>query len=109
MAKFELYKSRNGQFRFRLKAKNGQTILTSEGYNTKAAAKNGIASVGKNAKRAGAFETRTGKNRKHYFNLKSANGQVIGASQGYAAAAGRKKGMESVKKNAGAEVDDRTG
>ena len=108
MAKFELYKSKNGQFRFRLKANNGLTVLTSEGYNTKAAAKNGIASVGKNAKRKGAFETKVGKNKKHYFNLKSPNGQVIGASQGYAAAAGCKKGMESVKKNAGAEVDDQT-
>lgn len=108
MAKFELYTSKNGEFRFRLKANNGQTILTSEGYKTKAAAKNGIASVGKNAKRKGAFETRVGRNKKHYFSLKSTNGQVVGTSQGYAAAAGCKKGMESVMKNAGAEVDDQT-
>ncbi len=108
MAKFELYTSKNGEFRFRLKASNGQTILTSEGYKTKASAKNGIASVGKNAGRAGAFETKVGRNKKHYFNLKSTNGQVIGASQGYASAAGCKKGMESVAKNAGAEVVDLT-
>lgn len=108
MSKFELYTSKNGEFRFRLKAGNGQTILTSEGYKTKAAAKNGIASVGKNAKRKGAFETKVGRNKKHYFNLKSTNGQVIGASQGYAAASGCNNGMESVKKNARAKVDDQT-
>lgn len=108
MAKFELYTSKNGEFRFRLKAKNGQTILTSEGYKTKASAKNGIASVGKNAARAGAFETKIGKNGKHYFSLKSTNGQVVGSSQGYASASGANKGMESVMNNAGAAVEDLT-
>ena len=64
VAKFELYTSTNGEFRFRLLAGNGQTILASEGYKTKAAAENGIASVGKNAGRDGVFETFTGKNGK---------------------------------------------
>ncbi|MEL7168845.1 MAG: YegP family protein [Bacteroidota bacterium] len=48
-AKFELYKGRDGQYYFRLKAGNGETIAVSEGYTTKASAKNGIASVKKNA------------------------------------------------------------
>ncbi len=43
--KFELYKDKGGKFRFRLKASNGQVIASSEAYNTKAAAKNGINSV----------------------------------------------------------------
>lgn len=47
--KFEIYKDAGGEFRFRLKASNGQNILASEGYKTKASAKNGIASVMKNA------------------------------------------------------------
>lgn len=47
--KFELYTDKKGEFRFRLKAKNGQIIATSEGYKTKKSALNGIASVGKNA------------------------------------------------------------
>ncbi|WP_144783859.1 DUF1508 domain-containing protein [Microbacterium sp. BH-3-3-3] len=47
--KFELYKSPNGQFRFRLKAANGEIIASSEAYTTKAAAANGIESVKKNA------------------------------------------------------------
>ena len=106
MTKFELYTSKNGEFRFRLVAGNGQTILASEGQKTKASAENGIASVGNNAGRAGSFETFTGKDGKHYFNLKATNGQVIGVSQGYADESGRANGMESVKTNAGADVDD---
>ncbi|MGH1505806.1 MAG: YegP family protein [Acidimicrobiales bacterium] len=47
--KFELYKDKGGKFRFRLKASNGQVIASSEAYNTKAAAKNGIKSVIKHA------------------------------------------------------------
>ncbi|MFC9560314.1 YegP family protein [Agromyces sp. NPDC056965] len=46
---FELYEDASGQFRFRLKAGNGQTIAASEAYTTKAAAQNGIESVRTNA------------------------------------------------------------
>ena len=108
MALFELYIGKNGDSRFRPVAANGQTILASEGYKTKAAAENGIPSVSRNAGRNDAFQTFTGKNGKHYFNLKATNGQVIGVSQGYADESGCANGMESVMKNAGAEVDDQT-
>ena len=47
--KFEIYPDKVGEFRFRLKAKNGQIIAVSEGYTTMKACKNGIASVRKNA------------------------------------------------------------
>ena len=47
--KFELYKDKGGEFRFRLKAANGQNIGRSEGYKAKASAKKGVASVAKNA------------------------------------------------------------
>jgi uncharacterized protein YegP (UPF0339 family) len=47
--KFELYKDSNGQYRFRLKAGNGEVIATSEAYSSKSSAQNGIASVQKNA------------------------------------------------------------
>ena len=43
--KFECYKDKAGEFRFRLKAGNGETILASEGYSSKAGCENGIASV----------------------------------------------------------------
>ncbi len=50
--KFEIYKDKAGEFRFRLKAKNGQIIAVGEGYKTKKACLNGIASIQKNAPEA---------------------------------------------------------
>ena len=54
--KFEIYKDKAGQFRFRLKAKNGQVIAASEGYVKKDSCKNGINSVCKNAPEAPVIE-----------------------------------------------------
>ena len=47
--KYELYKSSNGEYYFRLKAGNGEVIATSEGYSSKASALGGIDSVKRNA------------------------------------------------------------
>lgn len=47
--KFEVYTDKAGEFRFRLKATNGQVIAVSEGYTAKASCENGIESVKKNA------------------------------------------------------------
>jgi uncharacterized protein len=47
--KFEIKKDKRGEYRFHLKAGNGEIIATSEGYKTKASALNGIESVQKNA------------------------------------------------------------
>ncbi len=47
--KFEIFKDKAGEFRFRLKAANGEIILASEGYTALASCKNGIESVRKNA------------------------------------------------------------
>ena len=50
--KFEMYEDKAGEFRFRLKARNGEIIATSEGYKTMASCENGIESVKKNAPEA---------------------------------------------------------
>ena len=50
--KFELYQDKRGDFRFRLKARNGETIAASEAYSTKAACMAGVESVIKNAPNA---------------------------------------------------------
>ena len=49
MGKFVISTRKNGEFQFNLKAGNGQIILSSEGYKTKASCENGIASVKNNA------------------------------------------------------------
>lgn len=100
MSKFIVTKSANGEYRFKLNAGNGETILTSEGYTTRAACDNGIDSVKTNAPNDARYEKLTAKDGRDYFNLKAGNGQVIGTSQMYSSAAGRDNGIESVKKNA---------
>lgn len=47
--KFEIFKDKRGEFRLRLRAKNGEIILASEGYTAKASCKNGIDSVVRNS------------------------------------------------------------
>lgn len=98
--KFELKTAKNGNFHFNLKAGNGQIILSSEMYESKAAAENGIASVQKNAADDGRYDRRTSTNGKPYFVLKAGNGQEIGRSEMYESTASMENGIESVKKNA---------
>ncbi len=47
--KFEVYKDKAGEFRFRLKARNGEIICHGESYKAKASCLNGIESIRKNA------------------------------------------------------------
>ncbi len=107
MAKFEIYKDKRGEFRFRLKASNGQNILASEGYKAKSGCTNGIDSVRKNSTDDSRYERLESKSGKPYFNLKAGNNQVIGTSEMYSSTSAMENGIDSVKKNAsGADVDD---
>jgi uncharacterized protein len=47
--KFEVYKDKKGEFRFRFKAPNGENMFSSEGYKQKKSAQNAIESIKKNA------------------------------------------------------------
>ena len=96
---YEVSQASDGQYRFVLKAGNGEVILTSELYKTKASAQNGIESVQKNSPEDNRYERLEAKNGKPYFNLKAANHQIIGTSQLYASEQAREKGIESVKNN----------
>ena len=107
MAKFEIYKDKKGEFRFNLKAANGQTILSSQGYSSIGTCENGIESVRTNSQDDNKYERLTAKNGSPYFNLKAANGQVIGNSEMYSGTSGMENGIASVKKNApDATVED---
>ena len=57
--KFEVYQDKAGEYRFRLKARNGEIIAVSEGYKAKASCLNGIESVRKNAPEAPVTEEET--------------------------------------------------
>lgn len=105
--KFECYKDKAGEFRFRLKAGNGETVLSSEGYSSKSGCTNGIASVQKNCNDEKCFEKKTTAGGKFRFNLKARNGQVIGTSQSYDSEASRDNGIAAVGRAAtGAKVVD---
>ncbi|MEM6413119.1 MAG: YegP family protein [Pseudomonadota bacterium] len=107
--KFEVYKDKGGEFRFRLKAANGQTILASEGYKERGGVMNGIESVQKNATDETRFEKKESTNGKPYFVLKAGNNQVIGNSEIYESADARDNGISSVMSNApDASIDDQT-
>lgn len=99
MGKFEMYTDKAGEYRFRLKAGNGQIILISEGYSSKAGCENGIESVKENSQDDARFErkeTATGCK----FTLKASNGQAIGESEVYTSDAACENGIQSVAKNA---------
>jgi uncharacterized protein len=105
--KFELKKSKNNKFHFNLLAGNGQVILQSEMYESKASAQNGIASVQKNAGIAERYNKLAAKDGSPYFVIKAANHQVIAQSQMYSSESARDGGIESCKTNApNAVVDD---
>lgn len=105
--KFERSIGHDGKHRFNLKAGNGQVILTSQGYASRAGCDNGIESIRKHGVQHDFFEKKTSSDGKFYFVLKAANSQIIGTSQRYADEAGCDNGIDSVKRHAAdAKVTD---
>ena len=103
--KFIVYKGKDGQDYFRLRAGNGEVIFSSQGYKTRKSCLNGIESVRKNAQDAKRFVVRTAKDGRDYFVLTASNGQEIGRSQMYKSSSGCRNGMKSVaRKSADAAV-----
>ncbi len=108
-AEYEIRTAKNGNIHFNLKAGNGQIILSSEMYESKSAAMNGIESCKKNSGDDGRYERKETPGGKFRFNLKAGNGQVIGSSENYDSRQAMENGIESVKKNGpDAKIDDQT-
>lgn len=107
MAKFEIFKDAKSEFRFHLKADNGEKILSSESYKDLGGARNGVASVKSNAAMDERYDRKESKDGKHYFNLKAGNHEIIGTSEMYSSASSRDDGIEDVKRlTPGAQVVD---
>jgi len=108
-AKFEVYRDKAGEFRFRLLAGNGENIMASESYREKRSAFNGIASIKKNCLLPERFVKKNTVDGRPYFVLKAGNHEIIGKSQTYDCMMGCESGISSVVQNAPiAEVDDLT-
>ena len=108
--KFELYKDKGGEFRFRIKAGNGATLATSgEGYSKKADAKNAIERLQKDPDKL-SWELYEDKKSEHRFRIKAKNGNILASSsEGYSKKVDAEKAMTSIKDGAkDAEVNDET-
>ena len=107
--KVELKHAGVGEFMSNLKAPNGEIILTSELYQAKAGAKNGIQSVRENAISDSRFEDRVSARFEMYFVLKAANGEIIGTSEMYSCGSARDNCKAAVKKYASdVAIEDQT-
>lgn len=98
--KFVVFKGKDGQDYFRLRAANGQVIFSGEGYKSRKSCLNGIESVRKNSQDPKRYEVKTAKDGRQYFILKATNGQEIGRSQMYKSSSGCRNGMKSLATNA---------
>ena len=113
MGKFVVKPTSTG-FTFRLKARNGEVIATSEVYSSEDSCRKGIQSVINNAPAAAVedqtvegyqvqkhpkFEVYLDKKGESRFRLKAKNGEIIAASEGYASKASCMNGIESIRKN----------
>jgi hypothetical protein len=106
---FEIKQAANGKYHFNLKAGNGEIILSSQMYEDKSGAENGIDSVKRNAAEDEMFDRLTSESGDPYFVLKAKNAQVIGRSEMYSSTSARDNGIESVKRNAiDASINDKT-
>ena len=108
--KFEVYPDKAGEFRWRLKAANGETLATGgQGYKAKADAKRGVDLVQKSGTNAKlTYEVYEDAKKEQRWRLTAANGQVVAASsEGYKAKADAEKAVALVKAGAAkAEVAD---
>jgi len=115
MGKYVIKETKNGGFKFDLKAGNGQVIASSQIYKALKSCKAGIASVATNANAAATedqtvegyakekcpkYEIYTDKSGEFRFRMKAKNGQVIATSEGYTAMKSCLNGIASIKKNA---------
>lgn len=109
--KFEIYSTEGKEFRWRLKAANGEVLATAgQGYKAKADCKNGVERIMKDAADKLKFESYEDNEKKFRWRAKASNGQIIAtASQGYKAKVDCENAIELIKKGAAsATVADMT-
>ncbi len=95
-SRVEVLESDKG-FRFNLHAKNGEIVLSSESYTTKAAAWNGAFAIQDASAQDASFTVKTAADNSFYFTLTAENGEVVGVSETYTTKAAAQAGIQSVK------------
>ena len=100
MSKFKIFVGINNQYYFRFNASNGEQILASEGYTSKANCKNGIESV-KTLSPYDSSYKRSDEQRNYRFNMVATNGQIVArSSEGYTTSQNRENAIGIVKRDA---------
>lgn len=96
-AYFETFQSIDGRYYFNLMAGNGENVLRSQGYTRLASAEKGATSVLANGENPANFDVKEAKNGEWYFNLKAANGEIIGTSELYVSKSNAERGARAVR------------
>jgi uncharacterized protein YegP (UPF0339 family) len=103
--RYEVFKDSKREYRFHLKSKNYEIILTaSEGYINKSDCLNAISVCQRNSQYDSDYDKRTTITGKYYFTLRSDNGRDIGRSQDYSTSWGRDEGIKDVKRDAPTKI-----
>lgn len=100
MGKFEIFKDSAGEWRFRLKAANHETIAASEGYTTRRSAERGIDAVRRYAPTDSAYQSYQDEAGEWRFRLKAKNHETIAVSEGYTTRQGLERGIAAMKRYA---------
>ncbi len=110
---YEVYEDKKGEYRWRLKAANGNVLATpGDGYKRKADCLHGIDVIQKEAGKAKTklkFETYQDEKMLYRWRLKAANGNILAvSSQGYKGKEDCERGIELIKESSKAEIKDLT-
>jgi uncharacterized protein YegP (UPF0339 family) len=109
--RFEVYKDKQDEYRWRLKADDKNLATSGQGYKAKADCKRAIERIKSDADTKLKFEVYEDKAKEYRFRIKATNGQEIGASSGgYKDRAEADKVVDEIKKGArDAEVVEKKG
>lgn len=110
MGKYHLAKAKDGEYFWNLRSSNGERILQSEMYSSKASAQSGITSCQENSPHDDRYQRLIANNGQPYFTLRARNNQTIGVSETYSSVQAREAGIASCKANGpSSPVQDDTG
>lgn len=95
-ARFQTFQGGDDRWYFNLYARNGEVVLSSEGYSSEEAALNGTFLVSFHAADARAYDIREAVNGEFYFNVLAANGEVIATSETYVSESNAKRAADAI-------------
>jgi uncharacterized protein YegP (UPF0339 family) len=96
--RFEILKSRNGQFYWHIKSANGQVLAASETYTAKQSAVHAIDVV--RSRRVTYQVWQSPRDRRYFWHIKAGNGEILASSQGYSSHAAASQTADNVRRGA---------